>query len=284
MPRFFVENIIPEGVCRIEIHGPDARHIREVLRMAAGEALTVCDGARVDLQCLIEAFQGEKVVLQIQDRSRNETEPSFRATLYQGLPKGDKFDTIIQKCVELGIDRIVPVACERSIVKIAAADVSRKCQRWNRIAQEAAKQCGRGRIPEVTAPVRFTEAVDQVAAAISAGAIAFIPYEGEREQGLRRFLEQTLTEDGQNDAIASADGRGDSAGGQARGLAGGAVQSRLSPDIRFFIGPEGGFSPVEIATATTAGIQAVSLGRRILRTETASLAVLAMLGYHLSDF
>jgi len=261
MPRFFVENIIPDGECRIEIHGPDARHIREVLRMATGETLTVCDGARVDLLCLIEAFHGDKVVLRIQDRQRNETEPSFKATLYQGLPKGDKFDTIIQKCVELGVDRIVPVACERSIVKIASTDVPKKCQRWNRIAQEAAKQCGRGRIPEVTAPVRFAEAVDQAAAAIATGAIAFIPYEGERDQGLRLFLERTISEDRLIDE-----------------------HNQPTPDVRFFIGPEGGFSPVEIATATAAGIQTVSLGRRILRTETASLAVLAMLGYHLSDF
>ena len=280
MPRFFVESIVPEGEHRIDIHGPDARHIREVLRMAAGENLTVCDGARVDLQCLIESFQGDKVILRIQDRSRNDTEPSFVATLYQGLPKGDKFDIIIQKCVELGVDRIVPVACERSIVKIAAADVSKKCQRWNRIAQEAAKQCGRGRIPEVTHPVRFADAVDQVAAAITAGAIAFIPYEGEREQGLRRFLESALSEDGLAEVRNTTKTDGDSA--EKRGDE--AERNRVRPDIRFFIGPEGGFSPGEIAAATTAGIQTVSLGRRILRTETASLAVLAMLGYHLSDF
>lgn len=282
MPRFFVENITSEGESRIEIQGPDARHIREVLRMAIGETLTVCDGARVDLQCLIEAFQGEKVVLQIQDRSRNETEPSFRAMLYQGLPKGDKFDTIIQKCVELGIDRIVPVACERSIVKITAADVPKKCQRWNRIAQEAAKQCGRGRIPEVTAPVRFAEAVDQAAAVISAGAVVFIPYEGEREKGLRRFLESTLTKDERSEASVSAEVQANAEREQAGGF--GPDSGRTDPDIRFFIGPEGGFSPGEINSATAAGIQTVSLGRRILRTETASLAVLAMLGYHLSDF
>ena len=204
MPRFFIENNIADETDRIEIKGADARHIRDVLRMHPGERLTVCDGARADLMCSIEGFSGDRVILNVLSRCRNRTEPSFEATLYQGLPKGDKFDLIIQKCVELGISRIVPVACERSIVKIPATDAPRKVQRWMRIAQEAAKQCGRGHIPEVTQPIRFADAIAQVKVNFPAesaegsssdglarheGLAAFIPFEGERILSLRDFLE-----------------------------------------------------------------------------------------------
>lgn len=258
MPRFFIEAIIPDEADQIEIRGTDARHIRAVLRMQPDEALTVCDGARVEFDCRIQSLQGDRVVLKIMDRGLNETEPSFEATLYQGLPKGDKFDLIIQKSVELGISHIVPVACERSIVKISSADVPKKVQRWNRIAQEAAKQCGRGRIPEVSAPLTFAEAIATVR---SNGNIAFIPYEGERQKTLRRFLESVLP---------PVDGNTD-------------TDSANRPALACFIGPEGGFSSAEITLATDAGIRTVSLGRRILRTETAGLAVLAMIGYHVND-
>lgn len=293
MPRFFIENLVPDDLEQIEIGGNDARHIRDVLRMQPGETVTVCDGARVDFCCSIETYRGDQVVLHITHRSLNGTEASFDATLYQGLPKGDKFDLIIQKCVELGIGRIVPVACERSIVKIAAADAPKKVQRWTRIAQEAAKQCGRGRIPEVTMPLRFAEAIAQVGAGYTtlpapgmisgmpeqpAGIIAFIPYEGEREISLRGFLESVLP----RHALVHDRKKPDAVGFSGDPVSTAGRVGR--PSIAFFIGPEGGFSPDEIAAAMAAGIQTVSLGRRILRTETASLAVLVMLGYHFADF
>lgn len=257
MPRFFIETILPPDTVHFKICGEDAHHIRQVLRLQPGELLTVCDGARVDSTSAIVGFRDGCVDLEVRERHANTTEPSFQATLYQGLPKGDKFDQIVQKAVELGVSRIVPVACRRSIVKLDMADAARKNVRWSRIAQEAAKQCGRGRIPEVAMPLPFTAAVAEITRSAAGGALAFIPYEGERELSLRRLLEERLP---------------------------GAAPAETVPQVAFFVGPEGGFAPEEIDAARTAGIVPVSLGRRILRTETAGPAVLAMLGFHFRDF
>ncbi len=276
MPRFFIETILPPDTAEYTIRGEDAHHIRQVLRMQPGETLTVCDGARVDFTGPITGFSGNGVQVRFQERHANRTEPSFRATLYQGLPKGDKFDQIIQKSVELGIGRIVPVACRRSIVKLDTADAARKNVRWNRIAQEAAKQCGRGSIPEVAMPLSFAAAVAEAARAATVGALAFVPYEGERELSLRRLLEQRLPADAPSGLAAAAQPEA------MPGMPESAMDAR--PQVAFFIGPEGGFAPEEIEQALAAGLVPVSLGRRILRTETAAPAVLAMLGYHFNDF
>ena len=274
MPRFFVEAVLSPETDRTEIVGPDARHIKDVLRLRPGSELTVCDGARSDLLCTIESIQGDRVTLTIIKRSPNDTEPAFFATLYQGLPKGDKFDLIIQKSVELGAGRIVPMICERSIAKVSASDTARKIQRWNRIAQEAAKQCGRGLVPTVTEPVSFAQAVADVAGQTTSNDTAFIPYEGERAMSLRQFLETAvpIPEKRSPRDIPESRSRDEVYGVEQR------------PSISFLIGPEGGFSPAEMSLAESNRIQTVSLGRRILRTETASLAVLAMLGYHFDEF
>jgi 16S rRNA (uracil1498-N3)-methyltransferase len=266
MPRFFIQDIVPIATDQINIQGNDARHIRDVLRMLPGETVIVCDGARVDITCVIHAFYDDHVGLLIKNREMNNTEPSFFATLFQGLPKGDKFDQIIQKCVELGVGRIAPLICQRNIVKISPNDVSKKMIRWNRIAQEAAKQCGRGKIPEVVQPIRFADAIALIESEANpiqtnqAKNIAFIPFEGERQETLRAFLESAMPQQPDPGASLSAS------------------------SIAFFIGPEGGFAPEEIELAIAAGIHTVSLGRRILRTETAGPAVLAMIGYHVADY
>lgn len=249
MPRFFIDECPDAALDSLTITGADFHHIRDVLRLKAGDAVTVCDCARNDLQCRIERFLQDGVVLAILDRQPNQTEPLYHVTLYQGLAKGDKMDTIIQKAVELGASRIVPVACRRCVTRLDRKDAGRKVQRWQRIASEAAKQCGRGQVPEVGELLSFDEAATEAAQAD----IALMPWEGERECSLRTGLESP--------GVTTA-----------------------NPSISILIGPEGGFDADEVTTAMAAGIRPVTLGRRILRTETAGAAVLAMIIYRFGDF
>lgn len=256
MPRFFVEEEIPAEATRWGISGGDARHIRTVLRMAAGDELTLCDGRRTDIQARILALTDDVVELALGERQANQTESPLELWLFQGLPKSDKMDSIIQKSVELGASRIIPVACERSVAKIEAKDAIRKTERWNKIAREAAKQCGRGLLPQVESPISFREAIHLAAEAD----LALIPWENERDQSIRRLLTA------QEPRLLSL------------------VRDGQRPRVAVLIGPEGGFSLAEIDHALANGLEPVTLGQRILRTETAGPAVLAMLGYQFEPF
>lgn len=256
MPRFFVEEEIPADATTWGISGDDARHIRTVLRMSPGDALILCDGRRTDIQARILALTSDVVELSLGERQENQTESPLDIWLFQGLPKSDKMDAIIQKSVELGVSRIIPVACERSVAKLEAKDSVRKTERWNKIAREAAKQCGRGLLPLVEAPVSFREAI-QLAAESD---LALIPWESERDQSIRRLL---TTEEPRLLALQKQGQR---------------------PRVAILIGPEGGFSMAEVDHALASGLKPVTLGRRILRTETAGPAVLAMLGYQFEPF
>ena len=155
MPRFFLDSITGEQAI---ITGADGAHIAWSLRMGPGEALTVCDGRGTDYACLIEAVEGETVTLTDVGSSPSESEPTLEITLYQGLPKGDKLEWIIQKAVELGAVRIVPVEMRRSIVR-ADERAAKKRDRWQKIADEAAGQCGRGILPAVEPPIKWKEAL-----------------------------------------------------------------------------------------------------------------------------
>jgi 16S rRNA (uracil1498-N3)-methyltransferase len=260
MPRFFIEQGLALG--RYKLQGDDFHHIRDVLRLKPGEMVTLCDGMGNDFSGKIESFQPDGVMLDLQERVANASEPPYRATLYQGLAKGDKMDTIIQKAVELGVTRIVPVQCGRSIVRLTAADAAKKTTRWNKIALAAAQQCGRGQIPAVSDILSFSAAVAEAARAD----IRLIPWEGERQCGIRAVLE---ADDGANDAIDTP---------------GSSDASPAAPSISILIGPEGGFAANELNLAVRAGIRPVTLGPRILRTETAGAAVLAMLLYRYDTF
>lgn len=235
MPRFFAqsENIKDN---KITITGEDAGHISRVLRSKTGERLTVCDGGGFDYEAEITDISDKTVVLEIKDKKPTESEPRVRITLYQGLPKGDKMELIIQKCVELGIWKIVPVNTERCIVKLDKIKEKKKIERWQKISESAAKQSGRGIIPEIGCTESFTEALKEVVR----DGMAVIPYEMERERGLKQFL--------------------DGFEGERLGI---------------FIGPEGGFSTEEIEKAKECGVIPVTLGKRILRTETAGMTAVA---------
>lgn len=240
MPKFFFhKNDISRG--QVQLFGEDEKHIKTVLRAREGEELTLCDGEGVDYQCRIVSLE-RGVLLDILSKEVCETEPKTKITLYQGLPKADKMELIIQKCVELGVDRIVAVSTERAIVKLDKKE-SKKLERWQKIAEAAAKQSGRGKIPEIGQQVlKFKEAVAE--AKELDGAI--IPYEKEQETGIRQF-----------------------------------VQGFRGESIGVFIGPEGGFAEEEIALAQENGITPITLGKRILRTETAGMTTAAILLYEL---
>lgn len=235
MPRFFVE---PENIKNniITLYGDDAGHISRVLRSKAGEMLTVCDGTGNDYEAEIIDINEKEVRLEIKEKYFTHSEPSVKITLYQGLPKGDKMELIIQKCVELGVCRIVPVNTERCIVKIDKNKENKKIDRWQKISESAAKQSGRGIVPEISNVMNFKEAVND--ALKLDGAI--IPYELEQDKGLKKFL--------------------DGYKGTTMGI---------------FIGPEGGFAAEEIEKALSNGIMPITLGKRILRTETAGMTAVA---------
>ena len=245
MPRFFInsDDIFDDN---INIKGDDYNHIKKVLRLKCGETITLSDGTGNEYVAKIENFGDGFVHTKIVESYKNTTEPPIRVTLYQGLPKSDKMDFIIQKSVELGISKIVPVLTERTVVKIdSEKDARKKCERWNRISQEAAKQSNRGIIPKIELPINFKTAIKQV----DKESLSLIPYEKESRNSLKQILKS----------------------------------KENIKDISVFIGPEGGFSEQEIEEAVSLGINSVTLGPRILRTETAGITVLSILMYELGD-
>ncbi len=260
MTKFFTEEILPNETRTYRFSGEDARYLTDVLRIRPGELITLCDGAQTDLLLSVDGIESHSVITSVVSSVPNSTEPPYRATLYQAFVKGDKMDLIIQKAVELGVATIVPFSCDRAVVRLDERDAQKKLIRWQKIALEAARQSGRGIVPQISAPLRLCDALTDARSAD----LAFLPWEGERE-----YLMSTLL-----DGYLQRDFRPDEQTGK----------NSSRPDIRFFIGPEGGFSPVEIDDAKSKGIATVSLGRRILRTETAGLFVLSSLVYRLETF
>lgn len=236
MPRFFIIEQPENGV--LTLRGEAAHHAGRVLRLRVGEAVTLCNGAGVDHDCVVQSVEKDAVVCRVQDTHPTRTEPRQYLSLYMGLPKGDKMELVVQKAVELGVREIIPFQSQNSMVKAEWAE--KKALRWQKIATEAAGQCGRGYLPDVLPAVSFDEAVQR--ATTSETALFF--YENETETGLRAALEEGV---------------------------GGTVS--------LLIGPEGGFAPAEAETARAAGLRSVSLGTRILRCETAPIAALAAVLY-----
>ncbi len=236
MPRFFIDQQPEDGV--LTLTGENAHHAGRVLRLRPGEAVTLCDGAGMDFDCTVETVEKDAVICRVHSSHAAETEPKQAITLYMALPKGDKMEFIVQKAVELGVSRIVPYLSKNCVSRPDKTE--KKVERWRKIAAEAAKQCGRGRLPEVAAVVDVREAIGR--AAESETALFF--YENEKKTGL-------------HDALS------------------GGVGSTVS----LMVGPEGGFDPAEAKAAVDAGLRSVSLGTRILRCETAPIAALAAVLY-----
>ncbi len=244
MHHFFVasEQI---GEKFVRITGGDVNHIRNVLRMQPGEQITVSDGGDgKEYRCEIAQIEEDYVAAKIMWVEESGAELPSRICLFQGLPKGDKMELIIQKAVELGAAQIVPMATKRAVVRLDAKKEEAKRKRWNAISASAAKQSKRGIVPEVTRVMTFAEAVKY------AGQFdkKLIPYElAEGMERTRKLIDEI----------------------------------KPGESVAVFIGPEGGFDEQEIELARTAGVEPLTLGRRILRTETAGMAVLSVLMFQL---
>ena len=246
MQRFFVEpHQIDEAAHQIHIIGTDVNHISNVLRMKQGEEVWISDGGQKEYRCAIEAFSADEVLLHIIYAQEPDYELPSRIYLFQGLPKADKMELIIQKTVELGVYTVIPVAMKNCVVKLDEKKAAKKLQRWQAIAESAAKQSKRTVIPTVKQPVIYKEAL-KIASELD---ITLVPYENERGMDATREIMGQL---------------------------------KAGQTIGVVVGPEGGFAPEEIALVDEhATMHRISLGRRILRTETAGLAALAMLVYNL---
>ena len=179
MQKFFINSRDIEQ-SEITLTGADARHVCFSLRMAAGEKIMVCDGEGNDCLCELVRLTGDTATARVIERRRSDAEPPYRAVLYQALAKGDRMDYLVQKATEFGVSEIVPFESARCIVRIKDG-AEKKVQRWQRIVDEAAKQCGRGRIPRVCAPVDFRSAVSRAA---SEGGCFFFGYENERSRSI----------------------------------------------------------------------------------------------------
>lgn len=246
MYRFFVE---PSQIQdkRVVITGSDVNHIKNVLRMKVGEEIAVSNGIDSrEYRCGIEEYTEDEVICSLRFIKEDGVELPSEIYLFQGLPKADKMELIVQKAVELGVHEVIPVAAKRCIVKLDDKKAAVKVSRWQGIAEAAAKQSKRAVIPDVHAVMGMGEAVEYARNMD----VRLIPYELAEDMGHTKSLI-------------------------------GAIEPGSS--IAVFIGPEGGFEESEVQAAVDAGIEPITLGKRILRTETAGLAVLSWLMYQLES-
>lgn len=244
MPKFFLpfrancQDIQVDDI--IEITDSDASHISRTLRMKLGDALTVTDGKGLDYNCVIDRITHECVGLKVVEIKKCDVESDKKISLFQALVKNDKMDTVIQKAVELGVSDIYPVAARRSVVHLDSEGEKKKVERWNKIALEASKQCGRGFIPKVHPVINVSEC----AKTLSSLDVKFYCYEVADDKTVKSL-----------------------------------IKGRDFDTLGFYIGPEGGIDQTEAELFNESGIEPVSLGKLILRTETAGMAVLSMILY-----
>ena len=241
MPKFFLpDSPIYTLGDTIKIDGEDAFHITHTLRMNIGERVVFTSSDGTEYETQIVSIEKTELFLSVTGVSQNQTEPRIYSRLFQALAKGDKMETVIQKSVELGVSEIYPVESSRCVVQLDDKRAEKKLERWQKIAKEAAKQCGRGIIPKVFPPISYADALVEM----KKSDISFICYETSIKNNPKALLSQ-----------------------------------KDFNSVAFFIGPEGGISPSEIELAHSLGIPDITLGKLILRTETASSAVLSMILY-----
>ncbi|MBQ0001603.1 MAG: 16S rRNA (uracil(1498)-N(3))-methyltransferase [Clostridiales bacterium] len=247
MVRFFAEPYqIDEEAHLIHITGTDVNHIKNVLRMKAGEELWISDGENAEYHCTIEELSDEEILLHILYKQEPDYELPNKIYLFQGLPKSDKMEMIVQKAVELGVYEIVPVETKRCVVKLDDKKADKKVQRWQQIAESAAKQSKRMRVPEVHEVLTWKQAI-RYAGDLD---VLLVPYELAKGIGETREILKSI-QPGQSIAV--------------------------------FIGPEGGFEEAEVQSAMEIGAKPITLGRRILRTETAGMTALSILMFQLEQ-
>lgn len=248
MTQFFADaSQINTDEHRLVITGDDYNHIKNVLRMRPGEEFSVrCQGVPREYRCGILEFTDTDVICEIRFIKEDDTELPVKVTIYQALPKADKMETVIQKCVELGAVRIIPVRTSRCVVKLDDKKAKAKCERWQQIAEAAAKQSQRGIIPVVGPVMNLDEALEDA----SKLDVRLMPYELAGDMAATRKIISEIASDA---------------------------------GVGIFIGPEGGFDENEVTRASERGFAPITLGRRILRTETAAMTVMGWLVYLFDD-
>ena len=248
MHRFFIDkgSIVNNEVI---INGDEAKHIKEVLRMKKNDSLVLFDGQKSEYDAQIKDFINKSIVCKINKVYENTSEPPINIVLFQSIPKSDKMDYIVQKCVEIGVNKIVPVVTERTIVKLKnnKSVQEKKINRWKKISLEASKQSGRGTVPVIDYPIMMDDIKEYLSDFDFE--IKLLPYEKEGNNKLKSLLKEV------NEKI----------------------------NIAVFIGPEGGFKEEEVKMLIDCGFKIVSLGPRILRTETAGITVISIIQYELGD-
>lgn len=245
MPKFFVaQNQIEDE--SIYINGEDVNHIVNVLRLTKDDEILICNKDRnITYKAKIDRLAKDKVVCKIEEMIEDSTESNIFVTIFQGLPKADKMEYIIQKTTELGVKEIVPVMMKRSIVKLEGKEADKKIERWQKIAEVAAKQSGRDAIPTIGKILK----VQELSKKISDYDIFIIAYEKENDVTLKQVLKNTKINENENLKIG------------------------------VLIGPEGGIDETEIDLFKEKGVKTITLGKRILRTETAPIAILSNIMY-----
>ncbi|MBI5574612.1 MAG: 16S rRNA (uracil(1498)-N(3))-methyltransferase [Elusimicrobia bacterium] len=246
MQRFFVENI---GGDTVKISGSEAHHIKNVLRKKKGDAVFLFDGKGVEYKAEIERIGELEIRLKVVSKEQKDIEPKIKINLYQSIPKLKKFDFIVEKSTELGVSKIVPVISQRTQVsQIKDTNYTdRKIKRWQKIALSASKQCGRMVVPEISPITTLQDATMSLRG--GAEAISLIPWECEQKTTLKHTLKS--------------------------------FNLSIFQSFNLFIGPEGGFSNSEIELAKKCGVIPVTLGRRVLRAETAPIVVISNILYEL---
>lgn len=236
----------------IELSKSDAEHIARVLRLTTGQAVIICDGHAFDYEARLVHVSPRSVRARITSVEPSDAEPQLSLSLVQGIAKGSKMDLIIQKAVEVGVSRIIPVLTERTVVRLDGAKADSRVERWQRIAYEAAKQAGRGRVPAVESIYSWSELWQR-----DDLGFVIVPWEEEGAAGLL----QTVRKAESSSEVEGSDEPANEVGVR---------------ELTIVIGPEGGLSADEIALAKRRGAHPVTLGPRILRTETAAIVASAL--------
>ena len=249
MSKFFVkEDQINNN--EIKILGDDVNHIKNVLRLSIGDEIKICNTENsTNYICSIQEAQKDFILCTIIKKVENEAESNVDITVFQGLPKADKMELIIQKSTELGVNKFVPVALKRCIVKLDGKDKQKKIERWQKISEVAAKQCGRDLIPEIDS----VRTIEEIKETIKEYDLFLVAYEQENKLSLKKVLKELKPK-----------------------------QDKIK--IAFLIGPEGGLEENEAKQMKDNGAKVISLGKRILRTETVALSMTSIIMYELENF
>lgn len=241
MPRFYIEERLSVGV-RTEVKGVEAKHIKDVLRLRAGDHIALFDGGGMEFEGMVTGIGRDVVSVDVFEAREGGTESPLEIVLGQGIPKSDKMDLVVQKGTELGMSKVVPLLTERVVPRSFSPN---KVDRWRRIAIEACKQSGRVKVPIISEPMSIAEFVTDA----TPSSLKLIPWEGEKTTSLKTALSDALN----------------------------------AKKVMLIVGPEGGLSESEVELARRGGFVPVSLGKRILRTETVSISLLSLVQYLYGD-